>query len=136
MKITKWKSIFKEEEYQQIQKGDEVLGGKFKNKKMIVQDFGTDKNNQPTVKTDKDEKPLYNFRISKLMKKEENSTLDFIKNNLGKDLAIKKRGRFGTYHWEINSKIDSREKSDYQKRINADTEQEALKQYYDRYIKK
>lgn len=63
MKITKWKSIFKEEEYQQIQKGDEVLGGKFKNKKMIVKDFGKDSNDQPIIKTNKGDRKVYSVRI-------------------------------------------------------------------------
>lgn len=63
----------------------------------------------------------------------ENNEKDFIKKNLGKGLAIKKKGRFGIYHWEISS-----EKGDYQKinRITSDTEEGALKQYYKKYILK
>lgn len=50
-----------------LEVGDEVRLGKFKNKKAIVKGFGTDPNNQPTVKTTKGETPLFKFRISKLM---------------------------------------------------------------------
>ncbi len=52
-----------------IKVGDEILVGKFKNRKAIVKSFGTDKNNQPTVITDKGEFPLYKFRVSNLMPK-------------------------------------------------------------------
>jgi hypothetical protein len=49
--------------------GSEILVGKFKNKKAIVKGFGKDKNNQPTIITDKGEFSLYKFRIAKLMPK-------------------------------------------------------------------
>lgn len=57
--------FFNEEDYPKIKVGDEVLGGKFKNKRMVVQDFGTDDKDQPTIKTDKGEKKLYAVRIQK-----------------------------------------------------------------------
>lgn len=47
----------------ELEKGDTILTGKFKNKRVIVKDFGTDKNGQPTVNG----KPLLHFRIEKLM---------------------------------------------------------------------
>ena len=47
--------------------GDTIMVGKFKNRKAVVQGFGKDKNNQPTVKTDKGEYSLFRFRIKKLM---------------------------------------------------------------------
>lgn len=47
--------------------GETVLVGKWKNRRAIVKGFGKDKNNQPTVKTDKGEYSLYKFRIQKLM---------------------------------------------------------------------
>jgi len=53
-----------------IEKGDMILLGKWKNKKAEVEGFGKDDNNQPTVKTDKGEKPLYKFRINKFMPKD------------------------------------------------------------------
>jgi hypothetical protein len=70
----------------------------------------------------------------------EDKQSQFIKDNLGKRLAIKQKGRFGVYSWIIST-----EKGDYQnirlptrpqgKRISADTEEDALKLYYMRYIK-
>lgn len=45
--------------------GDELLGGRFKNKKVIVKEIDEDDNNQPTVNG----KPLLKYRIAKKMKK-------------------------------------------------------------------
>ena len=45
-----------------IEIGDVILTGKFKNKRTIVKKFGKDKNGQPTI----NDRPL-NFRIEKLM---------------------------------------------------------------------
>jgi len=42
--------------------GDEILTGKFKNKKEIVKSFGTDKNGQPTINGRK----MLTFRIVKM----------------------------------------------------------------------
>jgi hypothetical protein len=47
--------------------GDEILMGKFRNKRAIIKDFGTDKNGQPTVVTNKGERAMYSFRVQKLM---------------------------------------------------------------------
>ena len=58
------------EEKHNIEIGDIILTGKFKNKRAEVEAFGKDKNNQPTVKTNKGEISLYKFRIQKLMPKE------------------------------------------------------------------
>jgi hypothetical protein len=52
---------------QDLEIGDEILMGRFRNIPAVVKSFGKDKNNQPTVKTTKGEKPLYKFRIKKLM---------------------------------------------------------------------
>ena len=46
-----------------LDKGDEILGGKFKNRKMIVKKIGKDDKNQPTI----NDKPMLKFRIPKLM---------------------------------------------------------------------
>jgi len=43
--------------------GDTILTGKFKNKKVVVKEFGTDHNNQPTVNG----RVMLTFRIQKLM---------------------------------------------------------------------
>lgn len=51
-----------------LEKGDTILAGKFKNKKTIVKDIGTDELNQPTINN----KSILKFRIPKLMNKEEN----------------------------------------------------------------
>jgi hypothetical protein len=47
--------------------GDEILMGKFRNKRAIIKDFGKDKYGQPTVKTDKGERNMYAFRVQKYM---------------------------------------------------------------------
>ncbi len=68
-----------------LKKGDTILGGKFKNKKYVVDDFEEDENNQPIIKT-KSKKKLkaLSFRIDKLMpknieKKNENKELSLVK---------------------------------------------------------
>ena len=43
--------------------GDTILTGRFKNKKVIVKEFGTDAKGQPTING----RPMLNFRIKKLM---------------------------------------------------------------------
>ncbi len=53
--------------HEDVEIGDEVLMGKFRNKRALVKGFGTDKNNQPTIKTTKGERAMYSFRLSKLM---------------------------------------------------------------------
>lgn len=57
-----------ERAYEQIKVGDEILFGKFKNKKATVKGFGINaKTGQPTVLTSKGEMDLYKFRLSKLL---------------------------------------------------------------------
>lgn len=59
--------------------GDEILTGKFKNKKENIKSFGRDKNGQPTVNG----KKMLTFRIVKMMKKEENElNLDAMKESI------------------------------------------------------
>lgn len=50
----------------EIEVGDVILTGKFKNKRKIVKDFGTDDLGQPTINGMK----ALNFRIEKLMPKD------------------------------------------------------------------
>jgi hypothetical protein len=50
-----------------IEVGDEVLMGKFRNKKVKVKDIDTDEFGHPTING----KKILNLRISKLMKKKE-----------------------------------------------------------------
>ena len=49
--------------------GDEVLVGKFKNRKAIITGFTVDDNNQPVLKTTKGDQKLFKPRIVKLMDK-------------------------------------------------------------------
>lgn len=57
-----------------INVGDVLLGGKFRNKKIIVKDIGTDEIGQPTING----KKLLSFRILKLMPKKEITKEDLI----------------------------------------------------------
>tara|TARA_B110000196_G_C20468182_1_gene352320 strand:+ start:150 stop:404 length:255 start_codon:yes stop_codon:yes gene_type:complete len=46
-----------------IQIGDTILTGRFKNKRVVVKEFGKDAKGQPTING----RPMLNFRIQKLM---------------------------------------------------------------------
>ena len=48
--------------------GDEVLTGKFKNRKTEIKGFKKDKHNQPVLKTNKGDIQLFKPRVTKLMK--------------------------------------------------------------------
>lgn len=61
------KPLFEKDGYPQISIGDEILMGKFKNKRATVTGFGTNEKGQPTLKTTKGEVDLYNVRIAKLL---------------------------------------------------------------------
>jgi hypothetical protein len=65
MKITKrqLRKLIREAIILDLEKGDVILTGKFKNKRTIVKDFGTDDLGQPTINGMK----LLKFRIEKLM---------------------------------------------------------------------
>ena len=52
-----------------IEIGDEILVGKFKNRKAVVTVFAVDDNNQPVLKTTKGDQKLFKPRIVKLMDK-------------------------------------------------------------------
>ena len=51
-----------------IDPGDTILVGRWRNSPAVVKGFGKDINNQPTVKTNKGSYSLYKFRLQKLMK--------------------------------------------------------------------
>lgn len=53
-----------------IEIGDEIMVGKFKNRKAVVTGFSTDEHGQPVLKTTKGDQKLFKPRISKLMNKE------------------------------------------------------------------
>jgi len=57
-----------------IKVGDVLLGGKFKNKRIVVKEIGKDELGQPTING----KPLLNFRIEKHLpdSKKSKKTLD------------------------------------------------------------
>jgi len=50
--------------------GDDVMLGKFKNRKAEITGFKKDKNNQPVIKTTKGDTQLFKPRVKKLMKEE------------------------------------------------------------------
>ena len=50
-----------------IQIGDTILTGRFKNKRIVVKDFGVDDKGQPTING----RPILKFRIEKLMPSKE-----------------------------------------------------------------
>lgn len=55
-----------------LNKGDNILYGKFKNKKAIVQDVKNDDKGQPILDTNKGDVQLLKIRIPKLMNGENN----------------------------------------------------------------
>ena len=67
MKITKrqLRRIISEALALDLEIGDVILTGKFKNKRTVVKDIGTDELGQPTING----KRALNFRIEKLMPK-------------------------------------------------------------------
>jgi hypothetical protein len=50
-----------------LEKGDTLLVGKFKNRKAEIEGFSTDENNQPVAKTTKGDQKIFKPRIAKLM---------------------------------------------------------------------
>ena len=50
--------------------GDTILTGRFKNKRIVVKEFGTDDKGQPTING----RPILKFRIEKLMPGKEDVT--------------------------------------------------------------
>lgn len=67
MKVTRQqlRKIIAEAMYLDISIGDVILTGRFKNKRTVVKEIGTDENGQPTINGMK----ALNFRIEKLMPK-------------------------------------------------------------------
>jgi len=64
-----------------LEKGDEILTGKFKNKKEKVKSFGRDKNGQPTINGRK----MLTFRIVKMWKTE-GEELNFDLEQIAEDI--------------------------------------------------
>ena len=65
--MIKLKDILTEKLEIDLKVGDTILRGKFKNKPVVVKDFGVDDKGQPTVNG----KKMLSFRIKKLMPKKE-----------------------------------------------------------------
>ena len=56
-----------EKVFEELNIGDQIFMGKFRNKKAIIKNFGVDKLGQPTVKTNKGERNMYAFRLQKAL---------------------------------------------------------------------
>jgi hypothetical protein len=71
--LTEWRKYLNEMKLD-IKVGDVLLGGKFKNKRIVVKEIGKDDLGQPTING----KPLLNFRIEKHLpdSKKSKKTLD------------------------------------------------------------
>ena len=66
--------------------GDTILTGRFKNKKVVVKEFGVDDKGQPTVNG----RPMLKFRIEKLIpRSKEDQVTEIINKNI-KDSFNKK----------------------------------------------
>jgi hypothetical protein len=50
-----------------LDKGDVLMAGKWKNKKCVIDDFDTDDNGQPVAKTDRGDQQIFKPRVAKLM---------------------------------------------------------------------
>ena len=69
-----------------LQIGDTILTGRFKNKKVVVKEFGVDDKGQPTVNG----RPMLKFRIKKLIPGQEESPIsEIIKRNINKSIDKK-----------------------------------------------
>ena len=77
-----------------IDVGDEVLVGKFKNRRAEVKGFTTDDNNQPVLKTSKGDQHLFKPRIAKLMPKDVNKQEieEYSSTDTGIKTALKAKG--------------------------------------------
>ena len=71
--LTEWRKYLNEMKLD-IKVGDVLLGGKFKNKRIVVKEIGKDELGQPTING----KPLLKFRIEKHLpdSKKSKKTLD------------------------------------------------------------
>jgi len=65
----KFEKALQEKKFE-LEKGDIILTGKFKNKKVEIEDFDVDDNDQPIVKTNKGDRKIFSFRVNKLMPKD------------------------------------------------------------------
>jgi hypothetical protein len=54
-----------------LEVGDILMVGKFKNRTATIKGFKTDKHGQPVAKTDKGDQQIFKGRVKKLMKKDD-----------------------------------------------------------------
>ena len=67
--IENWRKYIKENIDLDIEVGDILLGGKYRNKRIVVKKIGVDELGQPTING----KPILNFRIEKNLPDEKKS---------------------------------------------------------------
>lgn len=60
--------------------GDTILTGRFKNKRVVVKEFGVDSKGQPTING----RPILKFRIEKLIPPKDSTVTEIVKNNIQK----------------------------------------------------
>ena len=76
--MIKLKDILTEKYEIDLEIGDTILRGKFKNKPVVIKDFGFDDKGQPTING----KKMLSFRIKKLMPKKEAANFTEMKLSL------------------------------------------------------
>jgi hypothetical protein len=81
-----------------LEKGDVLLAGKFKNKKAVIDGFTTDDNNQPVATTDKGDQKIFKPRIAKIMPgAEEKKEPEPVEENVAGDVRKRKEKNPGDY---------------------------------------
>ena len=84
--MIKLKDILTEKYEIDLEIGDTILRGKFKNKPVVIKDFGFDDKGQPTING----KKMLSFRIKKLMPKKEAANfteMKMVNKKTGKDIT-------------------------------------------------
>lgn len=66
----KFEKVLQEKKFE-LNKGDKLGVGKYRNKEVEIKDFDTDENGQPTVKTTKGERKVHGFKVKKLLPKKD-----------------------------------------------------------------
>ena len=85
--MIKLKDILAEKYEIDLEVGDTILRGKFKNKKVVVKEFGVDDKGQPTING----KKMLSFRIQKLMPKKESVNEDYSQRARNFRVALRRR---------------------------------------------
>jgi hypothetical protein len=73
-----------------LDKGDVLLAGKFKNKKCTIDDFSTDENGQPIAQTDRGDQKIFKPRIAKLMPGAEKKAPEQVDENTAMKVRLAK----------------------------------------------